>query len=686
MCAASTPPLSANGQKLIERLLTLPRGWVTAAMLAESIGVSRRTVLRELPGAERWIAAAGYRFVRNPGQGLLLDEPPARREEMRRLLGGSTVYAEMPRRQRRQKLLGLLLRAREPMKTAALARELLVSESTLSADLDEIGQWVPAFDVTLHRKPGVGVWIEGEKLSCRRAAAALLQNSLTEEELQAVLRGDFAENRAFSDLLDTETAAKVWQVLQQFEQSENIRLPDAGFLTLAIHCALAMQQLCEDGGRTAFSIVPRPAETAALRLAGALGRAFGLTLPTEEVQYLEQYLAAYVGGTDREQWGSAQEMHLRHLTELLISEVERALHVDFSGYAVLRENLSAHLRPMLLRVRQQIRMDNPQLDTIRRDYPQLWAATRSACDTVEQQLGLPHIPDGEAAYLAMHFGAVLEQNGAMRQTARVVVACPLGMGSSRFLASRIEGEFPSLKVDGCCSVRELDPEELRRRQIDLVIATVPLTLAYPSVTVNPALLEPDRALLRDAVERLNGTPREPPTDAAQPAPPGEHGLRYYYRLTRSMLQMLDHLCIQTVRKPATRQGLIEAASRLFCPDEDGTRDVAQRLRHRESLGDTYIKPLFALLLHCKTTAVSDCRFGYLQAQPPVYEAGKMIMGALVLLAPDTGDPAPVEVMRSVSAQLIETPELMELLRTGQRDAAAALLERQLDRSFPEREA
>lgn len=88
------PSLTANGQKLIDRLLTLPQGWVTAAMLAESIGVSRRTVLRELPSVEQWIAAAGYRFVRSPGQGLLLDEPPARREQMRALLNGSTIYAE----------------------------------------------------------------------------------------------------------------------------------------------------------------------------------------------------------------------------------------------------------------------------------------------------------------------------------------------------------------------------------------------------------------------------------------------------------------------------------------------------------------------------------------------------------------------------------------------------------------
>ena len=41
------------------------------------------------------------------------------------------------------------------------------------------------------------------------------------------------------------------------------------------------------------------------------------------------------------------------------------------------------------------------------------------------------------------------------------------------------------------------------------------------------------------------------------------------------------------------------------------------------MGDTYIKPLFALLL-----------------------------------APDTDDPIPVEVMRMVSAQLIEEPELI----------------------------
>ena len=36
----------------------------TTAALAESIGVSRRTVLRELPAVEQWMQAAGAHFVK----------------------------------------------------------------------------------------------------------------------------------------------------------------------------------------------------------------------------------------------------------------------------------------------------------------------------------------------------------------------------------------------------------------------------------------------------------------------------------------------------------------------------------------------------------------------------------------------------------------------------------------------
>lgn len=543
----------------------------TTAALAESIGVSRRTVLRELPAVEQWMQAAGAHFVRNPGKGLLLDEAPERRDALRTQLN-SGDRKKLSRAERRQQLLTRLLSEQEPCKTAVLARALGVSESTLSADLDELETKLHPYRVEMFRRPGVGVWLPGDASSYRRVVSALL--------------------------------------------------------------------------------------------VAALNRAFGLTLPPEEAQYLELYLSAYLGAEDP--WGSAQEMELRNLEAALIREMEKALHTDLSGYTSLRDDLYCHLRPMLLQVEQNIRTENPQLDTIRTAYPGLWKATRAACDAVQQQFVLPAISDAEAAYLAMHFGAVLEQNAMFRLRLRVVVACPLGMGSSRFLASRLGNEFPSLQVEGCCSVRELNAADLRRRKIDFIISTVPLELDYPAVCISPSLLEPDRAVLKDAITQYsqNRAEPEPAVQPVQDTACAGSKLQYYARLTRSMTGLLEHLTIQPVKVPGSRAALIHAAAQLFCPQEADARLVEQQLRRRETLGDTYIKSLYALLLHCRTSAVKDCRLGYLQAQPPVYEPGRIVLGALVLLAPDDGNGVPVEVMQNVSGQLIETPRLMEALRTS----------------------
>lgn len=436
----------------------------TTAALAESIGVSRRTVLRELPAVEQWMQAAGAHFVRNPGKGLLLDEAPERRDALRTQLN-SGDRKKLSRAERRQQLLTRLLSEQEPCKTAVLARALGVSESTLSADLDELETKLHPYRVEMFRRPGVGVWLQGDASSYRRVVSALLRSSMPEKELAEVLCGRMPENEIFSTLLDTKTAEKVWAVLQQFEQEEQLHLPDAGFLALAIHCTLTIQQLRQGGDKGSAPRGLRPAGNHAARLVAALNRAFGLTLPPEEAQYLELYLSAYLGAEDP--WGSAQEMELRNLEAALIREMEKTLHTDLSGYTSLRDDLYCHLRPMLLRVEQNIRTENPQLDTIRTDYPGLWKATRAACDAVQQQFVLPAISDDEAAYLAMHFGAVLEQNAMFRLRLRVVVACPLGMGSSRFLASRLGNEFPSLQVEGCCSVRELNTADLRLDTFEL---------------------------------------------------------------------------------------------------------------------------------------------------------------------------------------------------------------------------
>lgn len=665
------PSLTANGRRLILKMAGLPGGWLTAATLAESIGVSRRTVLRELPGVESWMQAAGFAFRRSPGQGIRLDEGEERRAALCRLAAESGGTDVLPRETRRQRLLGILLAADGPLKSGPLANDLLISEHTLAADLTWAQDWLRPYGIELCRRPGVGVWLQAHPAALRRAVGALLTTGLPPDQLRRCLQNGETDGPAV--LLDGPTAAAVWVLLRDFEKEHGLHFADAGFLSLAIHCTLTVQQ--QRAGRWQPGQADKMAgQKLGAALAAKLETAFGLRLPPEEVRYLALHLEAY-GGAEREDVLDAGELRLQSLAHTLIDGVEQALQVDLSRYDTLAGDLSCHLRPMLYRMEQGIPVENPQLTLIQTQYAPLWQATRAACDAAGAQLGR-RIPDAEAGYLAMHFGAVVEQEELARLRIHTVVVCPYGMASSKFLASQLLRDFPVLHITESASIRALNVEDLRRRGVDLVVSTVPLTLDFPVVCVSPILQEQDRTRLQAAVEAVRSASAERPRPEAE-----RPELRYAGRLSAALLELTDTLAIETVEAPKNRAGLIEAAARLFCTRPAACQAVAQALYRREGLGDTYIKPLRAVLLHCRTGAVKGCRLGYLRADPPVYEQGRLMLGALVLLAPDGEDELPLQVMQAVSSLLIEEPRLMEALRHADRAAAAALLEQGLARHF-----
>lgn len=675
------PALTANGRKLLLKLAQMPRTWTTTAALAESVGVSRRTVMRELPGVEKYLQAAGFAFQRSPGQGVRLDEPLDRRDALVELLDAQNAPASaLPRGERRQRLLAALFAAQEPVKTYALAYDLAISENTLSSDLDHLEEWLAPHGLRLNRRPGVGVWISGTPEQRRRAVGTLLRGLLPLQDWQAFLAGGgSAADFPFEELLDRATARTAWEVLQQFEQDEGLHFTDAGFLSLALHLALTIQQL-RAGVQDAVELVPPLDLSLATRLSRRVENAFGVSLSRGEVSYLALYLDACrtrpnTDGPD------AREMNIRYLAACLIDTVARQMGTELRRYPSLADDLYCHLRPMLHRLSQGIQTENPQLALIQEHYPRLWRATRFACDDARARLNIPAIPDAEAGYLAMHFGAVLEQDAMARMRVRVVVVCPYGMASSRFLASQIMREFAVFHIQKIGALRDLNAEALRAAGTDLVISTVPLNLDFPSVTVNAILNDQDRAVLRAAAQQYGhrgegGTPRpaQTPENRAQ-------ALRYAARLSAALLELLDALAIRRVELPGDRTTLIRAAARLFCTQPEDVRRVEKALFHRETMGETYIPPLRAVLLHCFTPAVPGCRFGYLKAEPPVYENGRVLYGALVLLAPESEDGIPADVMQAVSAILIEQPELIEQLRLGHRDQAAALLEKGLGERF-----
>lgn len=659
------PLLTDNGRKLIRKLADLPAVWLTAAALGESVGISRRTVMRELPGMEKWLAAAGFRFVRSPGQGMRLEENEERRAALRALLHGGVALSK---NERIDRLLALLFAAGEPVKTQWLAERLDVSEHTLSSDLNAAADWLLARGVTLTRRAGIGVWLEGTPENLRRAMGVRLRPQLTQMDWQQFLES--RQGGTTLDLLDQQDMQTVARVLQGFERRGRFVFSDSAFVALVLHLTLLAGQvragtLSADGPRDTAG---RDAAALLLSVEGALG----VRLPAGEAAYLERYLKAAAG---EQQWDDPQELQISQLAALLIQGMERETGVELTGFSTFRADLCNHLRPMLLRITRGERIENPQLNAIRTQYPALWDTVRLVCDEAARTLRLPPIPDEEAGFLAMHFGAVLEECEKSRRRLRAVVVCPMGMATSRFLTSQLDREFPLIAVERMCPLRGLDTDALRREGISLILSTVPLRIDFPHIVVSTVLQEKDRILLQNAIDEF----QRQSVAAAAPAAPQAANLRYTGALSACVVGLLDTLSIRAVSAPRTRRDLIRHAARLFCPAPGAARRVEDALVRREALGDTYIPPLRALLLHCKTDAVDGCRLGYLRPARPLAEGGRDIHGAIVMLAPDGPEPIWQQVMQQVSAVLIDRPALIEALQAGDRARAAALLEDELGR-------
>ena len=233
------PMLTDNGRRLIRKLSELPPVWLTAAALGESVGVSRRTVMRELPGMEKWLRAAGFRFVRSPGQGVRLEEAEDRRAALRALLEGGGMA--LSKSERIDRLLVLLFAAAEPVKTQWLAEKLDISEHTLLSDLGTADEWLRARGAAIKRRTGVGVWMEGTPENLRRAMGIRLRPQLTQMDWQQFLNSRQAGTTL--DLLDRNDLQAVGSVLQAFERSGRFVFSDSAFVSLVLHLTLLAGQV-----------------------------------------------------------------------------------------------------------------------------------------------------------------------------------------------------------------------------------------------------------------------------------------------------------------------------------------------------------------------------------------------------------------------------------------------------------
>ncbi|AIQ51525.1 BglG family transcription antiterminator [Paenibacillus sp. FSL R7-0331] len=643
---------------------------ITAAEIAEGIGVSVRTVHREMEDIEHTLADFGLDLIRKSGKGIQLSGPEDGLAELRLFLRQEKP-AEYSSEERKIYELCTLLEAEEPVKLFTLAHWLKVTVATVSYDLDELELWVRKFNLHLVRRRGYGVEITGSEADKRRAIGRLAAEHLDLSDLVGHTP-QLASSQVYRILLMTvgkNNLLEVENTLWDMDWKWTAELPEIVYMEMLLGLAVASRRISigqgiGNGGEAGY---PRMSDHR--NIAGAehfvkrLGLALEEAIPRAEILYI-------AGLFDRAQESFSSggiaygDVELMEIVYRLTESVVRRTGLPFQSDRSLREGLLEHMDPAFKRLREGTRIRNPLLGPIRRDYDYLFQIVRAAVEDLQLDL---EIPDEEVGFLVMHFGASMERLNQLQRTVRAILVCASGLSSSRLLATRLAKEMPQIEILG--NISWYEAARLPEVDYDLIISTIDLPLDKERyIKISPLLTADEIDQLLSYIQNITLRERE-----SVPQGDSDKGSRDDNALNRlkSYKGILDETVSLLERfrfYPLNNEGIpLQSTIAAMLDSLKGTGVVGdadillERLLERERMSSQVIPDTGLALFHTRSSHILLSSLTLYRLQHPVIlEGNTEVRVILLMLAPRKLSKESLEVLSEISAMLLNS-DLVKLL-------------------------
>lgn len=679
-------------KKDILNRLCKEQDYITIGIIAQEIGVSTRTILRELEELEGWLGEKELNLDKKTGVGIRLDCSINQRQGLLAEIEKENTIKTFTPEERQTIIASELLQKNEPIKLYYLTKILNVSEGTISNDLDKLEEWLAGYQLNLIRKPGLGVYVEGKEKHKRRAIVNLIYENVEEKQLLNFVKENIANapsnlgsieiktrNRLLN-LIDKETIGKLEELIYQAEDEMGYKLADSAYVGLIVHLALAIKRIKNNEKITMdqdfLKELKKNSEfLIAKALADNISNLFNIEIHEDEVGYITMHLMGSKnrGNVSKGSGTTISNFELVKLAREIIKTAEAETGQFLGNNEKLLEGLVNHLEPALKRLKLKMDIRNPLLEEIKSLYPQLIKISEKCAGVIEEYLG-EKLPESEIAYIAMHLGAVIEKREILPKTIyRVAVACPSGIGTSRLLAAKIEREYDIIQVVDIISTLHVEENWLKQEEIDFIISTMSIeNTSIPVVIVNPLLLEADKNKIDRLISQIKGVVK-PGREKRIPSLSLKDKLIQLHYYSEGIIQILDHFFLQSFSVKEIEE-LISLISEAIVDDKDRQNQLKQDLLLREQKGGTLITGKGISLLHCRSTSVKALYFGAVRlinklSYPNGRGKKEEIDLVIVMLAPENSNQAQLEVISEVSKLIIDRPQFLNLLREGLRDEA-----------------
>lgn len=702
-----TADFSSRMQQILKILLK-QEGPVPVKALAEQMGISKRTVQRELESVGRPLKRHGLEFCSKAGSGVWLDGSDEDKKALLSQLEAEDSLDVTDKSERRKRLILEILRDKTVKKLYYYSDLFGVSEATVSSDLESVEGWLAGFGLKVVRKPGLGISIEGGEGNFRQALRAfideninssmiqeLYQNAKQQEEETGQARQVMAMVRDKSEkniyrVLDESMMKRVVSSIQRVKDKRLQNLTENSYTGLVIHVTIAVnrilnQEIMEENPELLETIEKEEDFLLAGEIVRQLEAEFQVRIPKVETAYI----CLHIKGSKVQQYeveGVSREMiqEYRELLDVVNEMIDR--YDPDVAYALKQDEefvvqgLIAHLQPTLVRLSNHMMIQNPLLEHIKTEYRDIYRRCEGVAKVLEERYGY-EVPEAEIGFLAIHFGAAMVRLENRRENKRKVcigVVCASGIGISRLMVSKLSHHFLDRAEITAYGRFDLTPYVMEK--LDFLVSTLPIKEDIETLFVGPLLTDSEMEKIEKRVRYYERMPKKP-TEENEFTRQLEQ-VNFMAMQIKTMIKEMGYLLVSP---SICFQELLVAISEMLSPYHDRRRQIQEELVRREKLGTQVFVDFGFALLHTKTKGVVKPSFsvcltkGFVPFKDPYFQG---IGTVIVMLLPDDEHVNENrEILGFLSETLVEEDEFVDSIERGNKEEIQAMLSKYLKKFF-----
>ena len=688
-------------QQILQRLLKA-KDYLSEQALADELGISKRTVQRELEGTEKALSSYKLKLVRQKRAGIRLDGSEPDKKSLAEALSDTTVMDFSDKDTRRRYLLFELLRDRTPKKLLYYSTLLGVSEATAASDLEALSPWLEKNHLKVLKKQGYGVLLTGTEKDYREAMHRFISETTSAGAFKDLQNADESLSKALAHitdtgvyhLLNTHTIERVYDVLKKMDEKKIRQFTDTAKIGLIIHIAIAVERIAkgqvDEPEEEAVPIVEESDDAdLARRIITAMEAEFQLTMPPIEVSYLLLHIkGAKIRYHDSDLWdlpSSVDESELLRVIDGMIEAFDTRLAYDLRCDDEFLQGLFVHLQPTIIRLQHHLNIINPILEDIKREYAEVFQKAKRAANVLSLALQTP-VSDDEVGYLTIHFGAALERikgNEAFTRKVSIGIVCASGFGIARLMMTRLQNKLPKnvqLQAYGSDAVTEAV-----RKETDFFVSSLPLSLPDADVLfVSPLISPAELHRIEGKIEEYAHVPKKQPFVDKPTADDFISTLDKTQLLSKEIADILRAYRQYTLPTATTFAEAVHTLAAAATEDEELSAQLFDAIITRERLNSQIFPDQGFALLHCRTTAVRQSLF--YTAVPdgdtftdPYFQGISTIL--FLVMPQDDQNRLHTDVLGSISSALVSDPAFSQAIHGHDQEKIRCQLQRILKAYF-----